>query len=64
MIWMLWWDVTIQNIIKFIHGLGHIIPCKHRQELWEARKKLEEARVFLEEDLHNIFLYEKVVCME
>jgi hypothetical protein len=41
-----------------------MIACKHRWELREARKNLEEVHTFLEEDLHNCVLQEDVARLE
>ena len=46
----------MQMEIKLIRGWGHMIGCKCKKELWEARKQLEEACVFHKEGLHNFVI--------
>lgn len=46
-----------------MRGLGRLIAHK-RRELKDARKQLKEARIFLEEDLHNVLLQKEVARLE
>lgn len=62
--WLLWWEVAIRRTVKFMRGWGHMIARKRRRELREARRKLEEVHIFLEEDLHNTVLQEDAARLE
>jgi len=61
---VLWWEAAIRRTVKFMRGWGRMIVRKHRRELREARQKLEEVCILLEEDLHNITLQEDATQFE
>jgi hypothetical protein len=60
----LWWEFSICRVVKFIKDLGKIVVCSRKRDLRVARKRVEEVRIFLEEDISNLSLQEEVAKIE
>lgn len=62
--WILWWEAAVCRTVKFIRGCSRMIACRRRRELKEARSRLEEVRIFLEENSYNVSLQEEAAKLE
>lgn len=52
------------HTIKLMRNLGRIMTQKRRKGMWMAWQRLEEVHIFLEEDLHNLTLQDKVAKLK